>query len=28
MARRLVEKNGLDSLCRVLFNSSEFTLIE
>ena len=27
-ARRLVEKNGLDSLCRVLFNSSEFTLIE
>ncbi|MFP6632512.1 MAG: DUF1553 domain-containing protein, partial [Planctomycetota bacterium] len=27
-ARRLVEKNGLDSLCRVLFNSSEFILIE
>jgi hypothetical protein len=27
-ARRLVEKNGLESLCRVLFNASEFTLIE
>ena len=27
-AARLVEKNGLESLCRVLFNSSEFTLIE
>jgi hypothetical protein len=27
-ARRLVEKNGFGSLCRVLFNSSEFTLIE
>ncbi len=27
-ARSLVEKNGLESLCRVLFNASEFTLIE
>ena len=26
--RRLVEKQGLSSLCRVLFNSSEFVLIE
>jgi len=27
-SRRLVEKHGLASLCRVLFNSSEFVLIE
>ena len=26
--RALVEKHGLASLCRVLFNSSEFILIE